>query len=143
LTAKKVGNQNHFQANPNNPIFSELKSMVKKTFGVIGVLKNSLQELLPNIEYAFVYGSIAKGNEHGHSDLDLMIVAEDLSYTKLMDELQTAEDQLHRKINPTMYSYNELFERINKKQSFITRVLAQDLLWLKGESQFSNLMQGK
>lgn len=143
LTVTKIGNQNHFQANPHNPIFAELKSMVKKTFGVVGVLTNSLQEILPNIDYAFVYGSVAKGTEHDQSDIDLMIVAEDLSYSELMDKLQDAENQLLRKINPTVFSNNELLERIDKKQSFITRVLSQNLLWLKGESQFTQLLKGK
>jgi len=136
LTINKQGNQNHYRANPDNPIFTELQSIVKKTFGVVGVLKSVLHFILATIDYAFVYGSVAKGNEHSSSDIDLMLVAEDLNYTDLMETLSIAEKQLGRTINPTIYNKQEMHMRIKQKQSFIVRVLSQDVLWLKGELPF-------
>jgi len=136
LTMTKQGNQKHFQANPKNPIFSELVSLVKKTFGVVGVIRSSLQFILPKVDYAFIYGSVAKGNEHVNSDIDLMIVTEGLSYTGLMEDLQNAEKQLGRIIHPTVYNKSELLTRIQQQQSFICRVLSRKLLWLEGEEAF-------
>ena len=142
LTFTKQGNQSHYQANPNNPIFTELVSIVKKTFGVLGVVKSVLSPLLNHIDYAFIYGSIAKGNEHGKSDIDLMIVTEDLSYTALMEVLEQAEKQLGRTINPTLFSKDELVTRLKNKQSFITRILSNDILWIKGEENFAQFVDG-
>ena len=81
LTLTKVGNQHHYQANPDCPIYQELLSIVSKTFGIADVIKKSLITLNEEIVYAFVYGSIAKGEENAKSDIDLMIVTSSLEYT--------------------------------------------------------------
>lgn len=136
LTLSRRGNQKHYQANPDNPIFSELTAITQKTFGVVDILKTALQSILPKAELAFVYGSVAKGTEHAGSDIDLMLVGEGLSFSGVMALLLTAEEMSGRKINPTLYSPEELKDRINKQQSFISRVLEQDKLWLSGEDIF-------
>jgi predicted nucleotidyltransferase len=142
ITAKKQGNQIHYQANDHHPIFQELKSMIKKSFGVVGILTEALEDILLGVEYAFVYGSVAKGEEHAASDIDVLLVSEDLSYTELMEALGLAEQQLGRSINPTLLSSRELTDRIDQKQSFITSILSQDVLWLKGESAFIQKFKG-
>ena len=141
LTTTKLGNQTHYQANPDNPIFSELHSIVKKTFAIVGVLSNALQEILPQIDFAFVYGSVAKGSENVNSDIDLMLVTSDLSYSELLEKLEPAEKMLGRKINPTIYSKQELLDRITNKQSFISRILSQNMLWLHGASEFNHWIE--
>jgi len=69
-----TGNQNHYQANANNPIFNELKAITQKTFGVVDIIKAALAPLLPQLNCAFIYGSVAQGTEHAGSDIDLMLV---------------------------------------------------------------------
>ena len=133
LTVSKRGNQHHYQANKDSPIFEELKSIIRKTFGLADILKTALQPLLPNVKLAFVYGSVAKNTEHAGSDIDLMLIGDDLSYTDVMELCIPAERQLGRKINPTLYTEKEFYERIAKQQSFISRVLEQDKLWIIGE----------
>ncbi|MFV0543047.1 MAG: nucleotidyltransferase domain-containing protein [Marinicella pacifica] len=137
LTVRKQGNQMHFQANSDNPIFHELKGIVKKTFGVMGVVESALKDILPDALYVFIYGSVAKDREHAESDIDLMIIAEDLSYAHVMAALSEAEQQLGRTINPTLYTPDEFQTRINEKQHFITQVLSHKILWIKGEAQFN------
>lgn len=137
ITEKKQGNQIHYQANDQHPIFQELKSMVKKTFGVVGTIQSALKGILPEVSFALVYGSIAKGSEGAASDVDLMLVADNLSYALVMEYLLTAEDQLGRTINPTIYNQDEFKARITSNQSFITRVMSQDVLWIKGFEQFN------
>lgn len=132
LTLTRQGNQNHYQANARNPIFNELKAIIQKTFGVVDILRAALLPLLPQISAAFVYGSIAKGMEHAGSDIDLMIVADDLSYIELMTLLSPAEKQLGRTINPTVYSLQEFFDRKKSNNHFMTRVMEQPKLWLAG-----------
>jgi uncharacterized protein len=64
-TMTPQGNQNHYQANRGNPVFDELRGIVVKTFGIADVLKEALNALLSKAEpqLAFIYGSIAKGEE--------------------------------------------------------------------------------
>ena len=91
------------------------------------MLRAALAPLLPESEVrqAFIYGSIAKGEERAESDIDVMIVADGVTYSDVMAVLEPAERQLMRKINPTIYSYDEFRKRKESDQSFIKRVLEQ------------------
>ncbi|MBL4682108.1 MAG: nucleotidyltransferase domain-containing protein [Pseudomonadales bacterium] len=137
LLVSKQGDQTHCQANKTSPIFAELTSIVKKTFGVAGVLQMALAPLLPNLEQAFVYGSVAKGVDHADSDVDVMLVGEELSYSEIMQMLEPAEKQLQRSVNPTVYSSAEFAERLAGGQSFLTKVMAEPRIDL------SRYVQGK
>lgn len=133
LVMQKQGNQNHYQANKDSPIMHELVAIVKKTFGVAAVLKSALTPVLPHLQQAFVYGSIAKGNEHACSDVDVMLVGDNLSYSETMQLLETAELQLQRTVNPRIYTSEEFAQRLAQGQSFLTTVMEQEILdLLKG-----------
>jgi predicted nucleotidyltransferase len=135
LTVTRQGNQNHYQANPGNPIFHELIAIVQKTFGVADILKAALAPLLPKVTSAFIYGSVAKGAEHAGSDIDLMLVTDEVSYADVMALLGSAEQQLGRNINPTLYTPKEFTERKNNSQGFLSRVMEQPVLWLVGDGK--------
>ena len=138
LTVSRQGNQNHYQANANNPIFNELKAITQKTFGIVDIIKAALIPLLPQLNCAFIYGSVAQGTEHAGSDIDLMLVGDDMSYSEVMEMLAPAEKQLGRTINPTLYTVAEFTDRKNSHQPFITRVIEQPKLWLVGDSELKN-----
>jgi predicted nucleotidyltransferase len=125
LVESKQGNQNHYQANADSPVFNELKQIALKTFGIAGVLRAGLAPLLPRLEQAFVHGSIAKGEDHAASDVDIMLVGYDLSYSEVMEMLEPIEQALQRSVNPTQYSPAEFAERMAAGQPFLTKVMAQ------------------
>ena len=144
LTTHRVGNQKHYQANAESPIFSELRSIVVKTFGIADVLLKSLDELSENIELAFVYGSVAKGTEQAGSDIDLMVIGDIASNAALLDTLAPASIELGRPINPTLYTRKEFVQRVSDGKSFIERVLAQPKLFLVGSDDIiTQLSAGK
>nr|WP_260295290.1 nucleotidyltransferase domain-containing protein [Sedimenticola hydrogenitrophicus] len=131
LTVTRIGNQNHYQANAENPIFAELKGIAQKSFGLVDIVGSALRPLLDEIELALIYGSMAKGAEHAGSDIDLLLVSDSLSYGAVMEVLVEAETQLGRTINPTLYTPREFAERKRKQQHFITRLMGQQVLWIK------------
>jgi len=141
LTMEKRGNQHHYQANSLCPIYAELKSIVSKTVGISSTLSDALENTLSNTTIAFVYGSIAKGTENADSDIDLMLVGENLSYTGIVEALIPAEEKLGRPINPTIYSHDEFEERLVKKQSFLTRVTEEKLIWFKGQEALAGILE--
>ena len=118
ISKSQIGNQNHFQANKECPIYHELSSIVRKTFGIAGVIKQALLLLDKEIDYAFVYGSIAKGEERSKSDIDLMIVTPSLEYTEVIDVLIEAEKSLGRPINPTIYTSKQIKNKFKFLQIF-------------------------
>lgn len=132
LTIQPVGNQKRYQANPNAPIHAELVAIVQKTIGLAEPLRVVLTPLAKNILAAFVYGSVAKHADTATSDIDLVIVSDQLGYADVMQVLHPAIERLKREINPTIYTRAELAKRIASGNAFVERVLAQPKLWLIG-----------
>ena len=132
LTVNRVGNQTHYQANKSCPIFEELRGIVRKTFGIANELGNALSPIASSIQFAFVYGSLAKGSETSQSDIDLMIVGDNLSYTDVMELLIPLENKLARPVNPTIYSAQEFKTRLTAKNIFLTRVIEQEKIIVLG-----------
>lgn len=133
LTRTKIGNQIHFQANSACQLYDELVSIVKKTVGVTDVLARALAPMADNISVAFVYGSVAKGSERAKSDIDLMIVGDQLSYAELMGMLMPAEEILKRPINPTVYSETEFEGKLKQGNHFLKKVMSQEKLSVIGD----------
>lgn len=133
LKASRAGNQHHFQANSDSPVFAELTSIVRKTFGVADGIRAALEPLGGQIELAFIYGSIAKGGDTQSSDIDLMIVGNDLSYGAVVELLMPSEESLQRTINPTIYEKADFDLKLKSRDSFITRVMEQTRIMIKGD----------
>lgn len=135
VTVRKVGTQKHYQANPDSPIFHELVGLVGKTVGLAEPLRAALAPLASRIKVAFVYGSVASGEDTAKSDIDVMLIGEDLSYAEIYESLQTAESSLGRPVNPTVFSGEEWLRKRKEKQSFVAKVAARPKLFLIGGEQ--------
>lgn len=132
LNIRRSANQKRYQANPDAPIYNELVSIIRKTVGLAGPLKDALLPIAADILVAFVYGSVAKQSDTARSDTDLMIVSDTLGYADVMQHLENAHQALGRSINPTIYSRHEWSERTQEQNSFLMRVLAQPKIWVIG-----------
>lgn len=131
LTRRSVGNQVHFQANPACPIYEELRGVMKKTSGIADVLREALDPLRERIHSAFIYGSIARGDERRGSDLDLMIVG-DVTFADVVGALQEASNTLRREINPHLYPPRELKRRLSVGEPFLERVMEDRKIFIIG-----------
>ena len=132
LRVEKSGNQKLYSANPDSPIHEELVAIVRKTFGLAEPLKEALAPLGGQLDLAFIYGSVARGEDTSASDIDLLLVSETLGYADVMVALHPAIERLGRQVNPTIYTRDELARRIRDGNAFITKLLAQPKLWLIG-----------
>jgi len=127
-----IGRQRHYQANRNSPIFNELRGIVLKTFGLADVLREALAASAQPVRCAFIYGSVAKGTDTASSDIDVMIVADGLTYSDVFETLSKAEEVLGRKVNPTLYTPEDFAEKVRSDNHFVTRVLDQPKIMLIG-----------
>ncbi len=132
LSMTRIGNQHHYQANPECPIYEELLGIVKKTFGIADALRQALKPVDNQLQIAFVYGSIAKGTDVSDSDIDLMLVGFDLAYGDVIALLMPVELSLARSINPTIYTPEEFYSKLMEGSSFLGRVKDQPKLMIKG-----------
>ena len=130
LRSKRNGNLKHFQANQECPFFEELKGLVLKTTGVAGRIRASLDKLA-GIEYAFIYGSYAKGEEKADSDVDLLIIG-NVDMDRLDSNLGKLEKTLGREINYVLYSMEEFKSKKKAKDGFLMDVLSGKKIMLVG-----------
>ena len=135
LTVRRQGNQKHFQANAASPVFAELRGLVLKTMGLADVLRAALAPLAPQIEQAFVFGSIAKQQDTAASDVDLLVVSDTLGYGDVFGALESASQTLGRTINPALYTAADFRARLQADNAFINRVMQQPKIWLIGQEE--------
>lgn len=133
LSMTRQGNQTHYRANPHCPIYAELLSIVQKTIGFAEPLRHALEPFSGQLSWAFVYGSIAKGQANASSDIDLMLIGEGLHYSEVMERLMPLEERLGRPINPTLYTPQGWAAKLAAGNSFVVRVAQQDKINVWGE----------
>jgi predicted nucleotidyltransferase len=131
LLRKPVGNQIHYQANPACPIYEELRSILKKTSGLADVLRAALEPLADRVQAAFVYGSVARGDERAGSDLDVMVVG-DAKFADVAQALTPAQETLRREINPNVYRTAEFGAKLAAGEPFLQRVMEDPKIYLVG-----------
>ncbi len=131
LVRSARGREVFYQANLKSPIFEEIKSLVLKTIGGVELLTHSLAPLADTIKVAFIYGSMARGQQQRGSDIDLLVIG-DASFSEVIDALTPAQQKLGREINPVTYPVSEFQEKISQKHHFITSVLRGPKLFLMG-----------
>lgn len=132
LSRRAVGNQVHFQANPDCPIYEDLRSILKKTVGVADVLREALVSLAPRIRAAFVYGSVARGDERAGSDIDLMVIGS-AGFAEVVTALAPAQAILRREVNPNVWSALDYRKALAAGEPFLKRVLADRRLFILGD----------
>ena len=132
VTVQPLGNQKHYQANPASPVFAELCGIAQKTVGLAEPLREALAPLANKIRAAFVYGSVAKRQDTVASDIDLMLLSDELNYGDTFVALDAVGTRLGRTVNPTLLTRKEFAKRLKAHEAFLTRVLAQPKIWLIG-----------
>lgn len=133
LESDVQGNQVRFRANENYPIFEELRSILKKTAGIADQLRAALAPLTDNIVTAFIYGSIASGQERSSSDIDLMIIGA-VTFEDVIRLIHPYQEELRREINPHVYTAVEFKRKARESNSFISRILKLPKLSVIGDT---------
>ena len=126
------GRQVYYHANDKCPIFSELKGIVRKTFGVADVLRQCLGLATDKIEVAFVFGSVARATDDRKSDIDVMVIGE-IKFGDVVSLLSPAEEKLSREINAVVYRTGEFKNKLKEDHYFVNTVLEGEKIFLIGD----------
>lgn len=132
LVSTKAGKQKYYQANRKSPIYDELHGLIIKTTGVADVLRSALVPSAGRIKVAFVFGSIASGNEDRASDIDLMVVG-DIPFGDVVSLLSSAEEKLGREVNAVVYPISEFKQKVRDDHHFVKTVLDSEKVFLIGD----------
>ena len=120
LLSHTVGRQVVYRFDPQCPIVDELRSIIRKTVGMAGVLRELLTSVSDRIDLAYIYGSTASGQARPDSDIDLMIVGT-VRLRELSSPLREAGRRLRRQVNPTLYTPEAYAEERSRGDSFVSR----------------------
>lgn len=129
--SRKKGNLTFYLLNQSYPLFEELKSIISKTIGVQGLLKDTLNKI-KGVEVAFIYGSYAKREENAKSDIDLLVEGK-INEDKLLMEINKLEEVLKREINYSLFTRNEFKQKMKEKDSFIMDLIRNPKIFLVGD----------
>jgi len=129
--SKKKGNLVYYSLNKSYPLFEELKSIVFKTIGIQGLLKEIFKKI-KGVEVTFIYGSFAKKEEEARSDIDLFIIGR-IDDSKLIRGIRRLEDILKREINYSLFTRDEFKKKIKEKDSFIMDILENPKIFIVGD----------
>lgn len=130
LRSRNEGNLKYFKVNKDFPIYPELRKIIYSTIGFGDYLKEKLHKF-DSIDLAFIYGSVARGDESIESDIDLLLVgnADQRNFHKSISDI---EKETGREINFTLMTKQEFDGRLKKKDTFLTRILKEEKIFLKG-----------
>jgi len=129
VKGRKDSNRIYYRANKENPLYPELRNLVIKTTGVADVLREALRD--GRIQLAFVFGSIAGGEETAGSDVDLLVIGE-IGFRSLSELLSGVSEKIGREINPHVMNKDEYSKRMKSNEHFITHILKSPKIFIVG-----------
>jgi predicted nucleotidyltransferase len=125
------GREVFYQVNKSSPTFPDIRGLILKTAGAVDVLRAELASLADRIDVAFIYGSLARGSEKAESDVDVLVIG-DVGFGEIVDALYHAQEQLHREVNPSVFTLPEIRQCMTEQHHFITSVLHEEKVFLIG-----------
>jgi predicted nucleotidyltransferase len=143
LKRETHGNQVLYQVERACPIFEELAAIFRKTVGLASVLREGLTELADGIDFAFVFGSMASGDQHAGSDIDICVFG-DIELFEVVKALGSVRDNLRREVNPVVMTTSRYIDQLGSGDRFAQRLESEPKIFLiGGESEFRELVQNR
>jgi predicted nucleotidyltransferase len=128
----RPGRRVEFAADPASPVFSEIRSLVVKTVGLVDVLRAALAPVAKRVRVALLFGSFARRSQHRGSDVDLLVISDAIRFDDLVARLQPVERQLARDVNPILYRTAEFRSKVAAGNPFLRRVLGGERIFVIG-----------
>jgi predicted nucleotidyltransferase len=122
----RQGRQRTIGANTEFPLYPELRSIYRKSFGLLEPLREALAPFAQQISQAFVFGSVAKSNDHHRSDIDLMVIGNP-PLLDVLDALLRVEEIVGRPVHLNMYTREEWAD-LMKNDPVVANISADSML---------------
>jgi predicted nucleotidyltransferase len=141
IKKRPEGNMILFRVNKDSPIYEELKRMFLKTEYLGDFLRDSLSRM-EDMKYALIYGSFAKGEERGSSDIDLLLIGP-VKEEHLLKMIRKVESEINRDVNYVLWTENEFRKRAREGNSLLANIIKNPVIMIMGvESEFRKDVKG-
>jgi len=143
LRQERQGNLVLYQADRSCLIYDELASIFRKTIGLATLLSDALAQLANNIQFSFVFGSMASGNQVATSDLDICVLG-DVKLIEVVKALGALQGSLNREINPVVMTSDEFLRQLSDDSRFAQRIVEEPKIFVIGdEGEFRKLTENR
>jgi predicted nucleotidyltransferase len=143
LTSTVEGRQKYFKADPDSPVFNEIKGLAVKELGILEHIKKVLEPVSNKIKTAFIFGSFADNRFDSESDIDLAIIG-DIAPREAGTMLAKAGKSLLKEINPVVYSPGEFEKKASSGHHFVKSLVeTKKVFIIGGENEFRAIIKGK
>lgn len=141
VSARSCGRQIYYKVVKSHPVFEDLKQLFLKTFALGDEICDALTVLGNKIQYAFIFGSMARGSESLESDIDLFILGE-VTLRELAKVLNPLSKKLKRELNPILFGLKDFKKRLSMNDHFLIEMTLTSKIWLVGdENEFERLVK--
>jgi predicted nucleotidyltransferase len=134
LRPEQQGRKIVYHLREDHPRWSALREMVRSFADPAEVLSEAFAEV-EGIEAAFVFGSIARGDPHPDSDVDLFVLGENISTLELGRAIQDAQLLLNRGIDTKRFTPRQLARRVKRSGGFVHEALNGPKKWVAGSAR--------
>lgn len=137
---RPIGKIKLYRLNTDYPLYEEIKNIVRKTIGIEGALKNLLSKCR-NVDFAFIYGSLAEGKEKTSSDVDIVVIG-DVNTREIKSLFFDYQSKISREVNSIVYSRKEFLNKLKEKNHFVFAIVKQKKIFIRGdEDEFRRFIQ--
>lgn len=120
--------KNKIKLNDGCNFLEDLKNVFIKTDYLIYPLKEALNK--KEIEFAFIFGSFAKGSYKEESDVDLIVVG-NIKLSGVIRAIKVPEEKTKREINPVVWTIENL--KKEKNGAFVRDIFKKKIIMIKGD----------
>lgn len=133
LSSRPMANVVLYRADSSHPLYPELRSIALKTWGVRGRLADIFGRI-DDIQCAFIFGSVARGDDRAASDIDVLAIGE-ARFDRLALLAEEAGQELKRPVNIKLYRPDEWRRKAKAGESrFFAEVLQGPKIFIRGDA---------
>ncbi len=132
VQSRRDSNRVYYRAKTENPLYPDIRNLVLKTSGLSDVFKSALKD--KRIRVAFVFGSVARGEEKAGSDVDLMVIGQ-LGLRDVSRLLSGIEEKIGREVNPHVLREEEFKKRVRAREHFVSSVMETPKIFVVGSQR--------
>jgi len=131
VESRRLGNLRLWSAARDSALVPVVRDLVRRTTGLAERLRKTLGHMR-GVQFAFLFGSYASGQDRLGSDIDLFLVGSP-DWDDLSKELASLSNEFGREINPVVWSLHQLATPTRTQQKFLRAVLRKPKIWIVGD----------